>query len=145
MKHSTMIVLATALSLAVTPAMATISASYGSDVRTPAIGDSNDDYDTETTSAPSSVPSSGSIDHVTWSIGDYGLSNESIKAKLCTKDSGQEQCSPYYTGYRGSTSIFSGSKPTTRFYLKIQIVTDTYQIFQRNYTSNQSTHIEVYY
>ncbi|MBB3349205.1 hypothetical protein [Sphingomonas sp. BK069] len=145
MKHSMMIVMAAALSLAATPAMASISASYGSDVSTPPIGDSNDDFDTETTSAPSGVPSSGSIDHVTWSIGNYGLSSDSIKAKLCSKDNGQEQCSPYNTGYKGNTSVFAGWRPTTKFYLKIQIVTDTHQRFQTNYTSRQSTHIEIYY
>lgn len=85
-----MIVLAADLSLAATPAMASISASYGSDTQTPPIGDSNDDFTTDTFSIPSSVSSSGSIDHVTWSVGNYGVSNDSLRVSLCTKSKGPE-------------------------------------------------------
>jgi hypothetical protein len=144
-KHSTMIVMAAALSLAATPAMASISASYGSDVSTPPIGDSNDDFTTDTFSIPSSVPSNGSIDHVTWSVGNYGVSNDSLSVSLCTKSKGPEDCSSSYTGYKGSSAYFAGSSTSTKFYLKIRIVTATYQRFQTNYTASQQTHLEVYY
>lgn len=145
MKHSMMIVLAAALSLAATPATASISASYGSDTQTPAIGDSNDFFETDYFSVPSSVPDSGSIDHVTWAVGDYGLSNDSIAVELCVKGEGSSGCTGDFTGYKGSTSQFSGRKATTVFYLKIKIKTDVYQRFQSNYTSRQQTHLEVYY
>lgn len=145
MKHSTMIVMAAALSLAATPATASISASYGSDTQTPAIGDSNDDFTTDTFSIPSSVPSNGSIDHVTWSVGDYGLSNDSISVKLCTKSRGSEECTPPSTGYKGNSSQFAGYATSTAFYMKISIQTGSYERFQSNYTSSQQSHIEVYY